>query len=260
MDEATIAYYDKHAVTVSDKYEKVNMTFIQRKLLCYLPEKGNILEIGSGSGRDAAFLVSEGFDLTIVDPSIGMLKRAAELHPELAAKMHCVSLPFPQDNPLLKEKFSAVLLIASIMHIQDQDLFESAYQIKEVLTDSGILAISSSVGRKEINHNRDLLGRLYIERPVAQIQLLFERLGFRLITILHNQDVQQREMQWFTIIMEKIGEHISRSLDEIETIISKDRKDTTYKMALLRALCHIAQRESNRVNWLPTGDVSVPLR
>jgi ubiquinone/menaquinone biosynthesis C-methylase UbiE len=78
MDEATIAYYDKHAVTVSDKYEKVNMTFIQRKLLCYLPMKGNILEIGSGSGRDAAFLVSEGFDLTIVDPSIEMLKRAAE--------------------------------------------------------------------------------------------------------------------------------------------------------------------------------------
>ena len=260
MDEATIAYYDKHAVTVSDKYEKVNMSFIQRKLLCYLPEKGNILEIGSGSGRDAAFLVSEGFDLTIVDPSIGMLKRAAELHPELAAKMHRVSLPFPKDSPLLKEKFSAVLLIASIMHIKDEDLFESAYQIKEVLTDKGILLISSSAGRKEINHNRDLLGRLYIERPVAQIQLLFERIGFRLVTILQNQDVLWREMQWFTIIMEKTEDQISRSGDEIETIISKDKKDATYKLALLRALCHIAQREGNRVNWLSTEDVSVPLR
>jgi SAM-dependent methyltransferase len=259
MDEATIAYYDKNAVSISDKYENVNMSFMQKKLVSYLPENGNILEIGSGSGRDAAFFVSEGFNVTVVDPSKGMLRKAAELHPELCAKMHCCSLPFEKDNPLLKEKFKAVLLIASIMHIQDEELFESAYQIREMLEPEGILVISSSMGRKGMEDSRDLLGRLHIERPVGQIQLLFERLGFRLITILRNEDILQREIQWFTIIMEKIRGQISRSVDEIETIISRDRKDATYKLALLRALCHIAQRESNRVNWLRDGDVSVPL-
>jgi len=92
MDEATIAYYDKNAVSISDKYENVNMSFMQKKLVSYLPENGNILEIGSGSGRDAAFFVSEGFNVTVVDPSKGMLRKAAELHPELCAKMHCCSL------------------------------------------------------------------------------------------------------------------------------------------------------------------------
>jgi len=259
VDEATIAYYDKNAAAISDKYEKINMSFIQKKLISYLPEKGNILEIGMGSGRDAAFLVSEGFDLTGVDPSIGMLRKAAELHPELTARMHCYSLPFEKENPLLKEKFNAVLLIASIMHIRDDELFESSYQIREMLEPEGILIISSSMGRIARGDYRDSLRRLYFERPVAQIQLLFERLGFRLITILRNEDLLQREIQWFTIIMEKIGEQVPRSVDEIETIISRDRKDATYKLALLRALCHIAQRESSRVNWSPDGDVSVPL-
>lgn len=59
--------------------------------------------------------------------------------------------------------------------------------------------------------------------------------------------------------MQRIGGGTPRSIDEIETIIRRDRKDATYKLALLRALCEIAQVEHYRVKWLPNGVVSVPL-
>ena len=41
---------------ISDKYENANISFMQRKLVSYLPEKGNILEIGSGSDGMPLFL------------------------------------------------------------------------------------------------------------------------------------------------------------------------------------------------------------
>jgi hypothetical protein len=48
-------------------------------------------------------------------------------------------------------------------------------------------------------------------------------------------------------------------VDEIETIITRDKKDATYKLALLRALCDIAQYEPHMAKWRQDGTVSVPL-
>ena len=48
-------------------------------------------------------------------------------------------------------------------------------------------------------------------------------------------------------------------MDEIETIITRDRKVATYKLALLRALCEIAQAENPAAQWRADGTVSVPL-
>ncbi len=45
----------------------------------------------------------------------------------------------------------------------------------------------------------------------------------------------------------------------IETIISRDKKDATYKLALLRALCDTAQTDSGMVRWGMDGAVRVPL-
>lgn len=59
--------------------------------------------------------------------------------------------------------------------------------------------------------------------------------------------------------MERQEGGISRSVDELETIISHDRKNTTYKIALLRALCDIAQSEQLAARWRPDGFVAVPL-
>jgi 5-methylcytosine-specific restriction endonuclease McrA len=45
----------------------------------------------------------------------------------------------------------------------------------------------------------------------------------------------------------------------IESIINTDKKTATYKLALLRACCDIAQRESGRVSWHPDGRVRLPI-
>lgn len=97
--------------------------------------------------------------------------------------------------------------------------------------------LSDSIRSLPSQGNRDEHGRLIRERVPEGIQLLFERLGFRLLARHENDDALGYPIKWFSLVMQKAGQGNSRSVDEIETIISRDKKDATYKLALLRALC-----------------------
>ena len=54
MDRSTIHYYNKNADKLAELYETADMSEIHALLVRFLSEKGRILEIGCGSGRDAA--------------------------------------------------------------------------------------------------------------------------------------------------------------------------------------------------------------
>ena len=259
MDESTVHLYDAKASDLAAEYESADMSDAHRILMRHLPERGRILEIGGGSGRDAAFLLSKGFDITAVDASEKMLAAARQCHPELGNRLAKAAFPLASDSSLLTQRFDAVVLIATIMHIPEQDLFECASQMRDMLSGGGMLILSASIKRDGIAEGRDSDGRLFVERPPAELQLLFERLGFRLVAQYANKDSFARKVSWYTLVMQRADRKTPRSVDEIETIITRDKKDATYKLALLRALCDIAQTEYHMVKWSPDGTVRVPL-
>lgn len=59
------------------------MSFVQRLLPRHLPERCTVLEIGSGSGREAAFLTSHGYNVAGIDASANMVADALVRHPKL---------------------------------------------------------------------------------------------------------------------------------------------------------------------------------
>ncbi len=62
MDRSTIHYYNKNADKLAELYETADMSEIHALLVRFLSEKARILEIGCGSGRDAAFLLEYLFE------------------------------------------------------------------------------------------------------------------------------------------------------------------------------------------------------
>ena len=259
MDSSTNYHYEKNAAGIANRYESADMTIIHEILLRHLSKSGKVLEIGGGSGRDTAFLLDKGFDVAVADASAEMIAAAVARHPELSSRAVCASFPLPGDSELLKRRFDSIFTIATLMHIPDQDLFECASQIRDLLVPGGTLLISSSIGREDLVDDRDRDGRLMKERPPEELQLLFERLGFRFVMKYETEDSLRRDIQWYSLVMQRSEGGLSRSVDEIETIISRDRKDATYKLALLRALCDIAQREHYMATWRVDGTVSVPM-
>ncbi len=205
MDRSTIDFYNENADKLAELYEIADMSEIHALLVRFLSAKARILEIGCGSGRDAAFLVAKGYDVTAVEASAQMMEVAQHLYPELAGRITLASVPLRDSDRLFSRQFSAVVCIGTIIHVPDQYLFEFASQIRDLVVPDGILFLSGSIRNLPSQENRDEHGRLIIERVPEEIQLLFERLGFQLLTRVHNDDALGRPAKWFSLVMQKVG-------------------------------------------------------
>jgi hypothetical protein len=163
--------------------------------------------------------------------------------------------PLPSDHFLLSRKFDAVVSLAVLMHIPENELFDFAFQIKSIIKRKGIFICSFCSGREMTDDDP----RLFVDREPAQVQLFFERIGFRLLFASENPDGLGRNIIWHTLIFESEGSLGIRPVDQIEAIINRDKKVTTYKLALLRAMCEISQNEYLNVQWHAQNQVSLPL-
>jgi hypothetical protein len=105
--------------------------------------------------------------------------------------------------------------------------------------------------------HRDSDGRLFHPYSSVEIQVLFERLGFVLRQKTEDVDGLGRGIAWSTMLFAR--EAGDRPVREIEALIWRDLKVATYKFALLRALCEIAQTQPKASVWRPDGSVDVPL-
>lgn len=204
MDSATLTAYNTQAAKLTSSYESANLSTIHALLMRHLsPPPAAILDLGCGSGRDAAFLHARGYAVTALDASPAMLKEITIRHPELAGRLQEKSFPLPPDDPLLAAPFDAVTCFAMLMHVPDHDLFECARQFSLLLKPGGVLIFSVSTGRTGLVDNRDEMGRLYIERPPDQLRQLLEELGFRLLARQEQPDFQGRSLTWTVLVMRK---------------------------------------------------------
>jgi len=205
MDQATIDYYDRNARSCGARYESADMSHLDHLLLRHLPERGGrVLELGCGSGREASFLLKSGHDVHGIDASQEMIEEALRRHPELTGRLSREAVPLAEGSSLLSESFDAVLAIALLMHIPDSELFETIRQLKRMLPPLGVVFVSVSSGRPDVDASgRSQGGRLFRERPAEELQLLFERLGFRLAARYQTPDSLQREMLWSSLVFQR---------------------------------------------------------
>ena len=145
----TIQHYEKRAGIIAGRYESANVDKLQQLLLSSLKNCNSILELGCGSGRDAAFLLkhTEITNLTITDGSEEMFAQAAILHPELIPYLKKLELP----DGLKKEKvkFDGIYSIAALMHLTTSNIKKNLMQIAQSFTPNGILFISVCTKRGE---------------------------------------------------------------------------------------------------------------
>ena len=64
------------------QYESLSFEEVHAGILNLLPQPGAVvLDVGSGSGRDAAWFAAHGYDVVAVEPSDAMRAHARALHP-----------------------------------------------------------------------------------------------------------------------------------------------------------------------------------
>jgi SAM-dependent methyltransferase len=258
MDAATARFYEQNAADIAGRYEAVASP-VERYFGTSFAAGAKVLDIGSGSGRDAARLLAKGFDAYGVEPSLALRQASVNAHPELRNRLDGASMP---DLGLpFGGGFDGILCSAVLMHVPDHEMFDAALSIRSLLKVHGRLLLSLPLSRGDgLNQERDANGRLFKDYKAEEIQLLFERLGFQLIGRWDTEDALARAgTNWYTLLLEFRDAGGLRAVDQIEGVLNRDRKVATYKLALFRALAEIATQESRQAVWQADGQVGVPL-
>ncbi len=256
-DQPTLDYYNANAEQVFQAYEQVSGGVSDYFQASFWPG-ARILDVGAGSGRDLRKLLELGFNAYGVEPSDGLRQRAVATYPMLRDRLLAGGLPEAID--FYPGSFDGIVCSAVLMHIPHSQLFDALITLRKLLKDHGRMLLSIPAARPDVVAQRDPKGRLFETLQAEQLKLLCARLGLDCITEYHNDDAMGRaETSWTTLLFVKRAS-LGQPLDRIESVLRNDKKVATYKLALLRALCDLADKDDRAVTWLPTGQVAVTLQ
>lgn len=149
----SIAYYDKKAKEFADSYEKLDPKKVHKHLIAHLPKPpAEILDIGSGSGRDAAWFAKMGYEVTAIEPAPALLKEAKRRHKN--SNITWLNDQMPKLDKLPKKAdFDLIIMTGVWMHIKPEMRPETLKRLKTLLAPSGQLAIYLRHGTPDANRD-----------------------------------------------------------------------------------------------------------
>ena len=113
--------YAEEAEALFKQYEGIPTAEAHRAVLHLIPTMpGHVLDIGSGTGRDAAWFASRGHSVVAVEPTDAMRVPAMALHPSPRINWLNDSLPDLSALRARGETFDLVMLTAVWMHLDER--------------------------------------------------------------------------------------------------------------------------------------------
>jgi SAM-dependent methyltransferase len=202
---STLEYYDRHAERIAAHYEEVDFSATLEPVIAALPAGARVLELGCGSGRDAAALLARGFDVTATDGSAEILAEAARHHPELSHRL--IHHALPGELPFEAGSFEAVLSMAVLMHLEAAELKSAYSAVHRVLRPGGLFAYSVNTERAGLDaRGRDERGRHFTCLSPAEWERLHEAAGFQTEWKKESDDVTGRAgIRWVTFLCRSVG-------------------------------------------------------
>src|ERR1700722_1360396 len=131
------AGYCESADALAVQYEEVTFDDVHRDVLHLVPaEPGRILDVGAGTGRDAAALARRGHSVVAVEPTAELRAHGQRLHAWAAIEWIDDALPRLSVVARL-ERFDAVFATAVWMHLDAVERRGAMAAIAELLAPGG---------------------------------------------------------------------------------------------------------------------------
>ena len=141
--------------------------------LAALPARATILELGCGSGQDAAYMLSRGFDVTPTDGSAELAREAEKRLGRPVRVMRFEALD-------ATEIFDGIWAEASLLHVPRSALPDIFDRILRALKTGGIFHASFKAGEAE---GHDKFGRYYNYPSAVWLEAMLSARGWKNITM-----------------------------------------------------------------------------
>lgn len=192
----TLDYYNKNSEEYFNSTLNVDMTNTYKEFLKLVPEGGKILDLGCGSGRDSMNFIKLGYEVTAVDGSKELAKKASVL----LGKEVIVST---FEELELKEKFHGIWACASLLHIKREDLKTVLNNLYNNLDDNGVFYMSFKYGEKEYVDDKNRYFNCFTDESI--ISFINENTKYNILGLYITEDKLGRvnEVKWVNLICNK---------------------------------------------------------
>ncbi len=189
----SIEYYNQNAADYFEKTVDVNMQEYWNRFTQSLPEGGSVLDLGCGSGRDSAYFMSLGFDVTAMDASEEMCALAS-----IHIGQDVLNLSF--DEMDFDDVFDGIWACASLLHVPSDKIDDILTKVIKGLKNNGVLFLSFHYG--DFEGERD--GRFYKDYRTRTLKDLFVRhKDIELIDVQKCEDYKIDNKVWIYALVRK---------------------------------------------------------
>jgi len=198
MNSENIDSYNREAGKLFKQYESITFEELNQQTISLLPSSPcQVLDVGAGSGRDAAWFADQGYQVTAIEPAVELLKRAKMLHPSLKISWFEDSLPQLLLVKSLSNSFDLIWLSAVWMHLPQSDRPAAFANLDALLNHAGRMMFT-------LRHGPAPQGREFHPVSVEEILSLAANHNMKSVLVAETADSFQRpEISWHTVMLEK---------------------------------------------------------
>lgn len=253
MARAGIGYEGAAGRELAAQYESLDPAQVHHAIIAHLPAApAAILDVGAGSGRDAAWLAALGHTVLAVEPSATMREDAQRRHPDPHITWLADNLPNLEAVFRLGAAFDVILLSAVWMHVAPAERARAFRKLATLLKPGGILALSLRLGPP-------VAGRDMHPVDLAEVKDLARRQGLVVLTTETAPDRLGRSgISWVQVVL-RLPDDGTEALPLLRHVILNDAKAATYKLGLLRAVARAADGAQGLARPIGDTSVAVPL-
>lgn len=256
-DSDPVAIYDRQAAALAASYDDPRLLEVYAQVSALLqtpPPDALALDVGAGSGRDAAWLEQLGYEVVAVEPAAAMRAEGEQRHASARIRWLGDRLPGLAAIHGLGLAFDLILLSGVWQHVAPGDRARAFRKLSTLLKPGGQMLITLRHGPAPANRPMHAVS-------LGEIEALARWSGLEIVRVQASEDELGREGVSWTLVMLRWPDDGAGALPLIRGIILGDDKSSTYKLALLRAVGRIAEHAPAAALPDPRNDdaIQVPL-
>ncbi len=194
------AGYGANASALAAQYESITFAEVYRDLIHLFPtQPATVVDIGAGSGRDAAALARCGHQVVAVEPTGELRREGQRLHGVLPIDWMDDHLPTLDVLRQAKRRFDVVLLTAVWMHLDPQEREVAMEAVAALTSDNGQVFMS-------LRHGPIPEGRRMFDVSAEDTARLAARHGLRCHHQAEREDMLGRaDVSWSFLALRRLA-------------------------------------------------------
>lgn len=190
-------FYTLKAEDCFAQYQALSFEQVHRDWLDLLPAKAGLaLDVGAGSGRDAAALAARGWDVVAVEPADGLMNLGRQHTQGLAVHWLSDTLPQLAQVRALSQTYDLILLSAVWMHLPESTRERAFRVLANLLAPGGVLVIS-------LRHGPSTDERVFHSVSVAELEQFAKQQALKPLRVSKTDDeLQRKQVNWETVVFQ----------------------------------------------------------